>query len=462
MKPADKLCSESPRGSYGAQSAMPTVLYLVNQYPAISHTFIKREVLALERAGVRIIRVAARAAGGLVDPGDVEEEQRTTYLLQRPLDLLQAAVRLLFTQPRRFANALAMTFRMMRRSDRGVFLHIFYLIEACGVASLVRTSGATHIHAHFGTNPAEVAMLASQLSGATYSFTVHGCDEFDRPEFLGLRAKIRNAAFVAAVSYFGRAQLYRWCDRVDRDKIKLIRCGLEQEFHNTEDNAPCETARFLSVGRLCCLKGQDILIKAAAMMAAAGHQFELVIVGDGEERAELEAIIAAHRLSGIVQLRGWLSSAEVRQEMIHARALVVSSLIENLPVVIMEAMALQRVVVATHVAGIPELVIPRETGWLAPAGSIEALAAAMTQCLLTPREELQAMGRRGRELVLAQHDVDREAAALANLYARGASDRKSPRDLSRVAIGPARTAWSRVERATARWRVARTRTWFPW
>ncbi len=462
MKPAHELCSEPPRRSYGAQSVRPTVLYLVNQYPAISHTFIKREVLALERAGVRIIRVAARATGELVDPGDIEEERRTTYLLRRPRDLLQAAAWFLFMRPHRFASALAMTFRMMRRSDRGVFLHIFYLIEACGVASLVRTSGATHIHAHFGTNPAEVAMLACRLSGATYSFTVHGCDEFDRPEFLGLRAKIRNAAFVAAVSYFGRAQLYRWCDRGDRDKIKLIRCGLEHNFHNTENEAPWEPARFLSVGRLCRLKGQDILVKAAAMMAAAGHKFEVVIVGDGEERAQLEAIIDAHRLSGIVQLRGWSSSAEVRQEMIRARALVVSSLIENLPVVIMEAMALQRVVVATQVAGIPELVIPRETGWLAPAGSVEALAAAMTQCLLTPREELRAMGRRGRELVLAQHDVDREAAALANLYAGGASDRKPARDISRAAIGPVRTAWSRIERATTRWRVARTRTWFPW
>ena len=136
MKPADELCSEPPRRSYGAQSVRPTVLYLVNQYPAISHTFIKREVLALERAGVRIVRVAARATGELVDPGDIEEERRTTYLLRRPFDLLQAAVRFLFMRPRRFASALAMTFRMMRRSDRGVFLHIFYFIEACGVDAL--------------------------------------------------------------------------------------------------------------------------------------------------------------------------------------------------------------------------------------------------------------------------------------------------------------------------------------
>ena len=100
-----------------------------------------------------------------------------------------------------------------------------------------------------------------------------------------------------------------------------------------------------------------------------------------------------------------------------ARALVVSSFAENLPVVIMEAMALRRPVVATHIGGIPELVIPRETGWLVPPSSVDELATAMTECLLASREELSSMGRRGRERVLAMHDVDREAAALADLFA---------------------------------------------
>lgn len=307
---------------------------------------------------------------------------------------------------------------MMRRSDRSPLLHVLYLVEACGVAALVRAKGAAHIHAHFGTNPAEVALLASQLSGLTYSFTVHGYDEYDKPEFIGLRTKIKDSAFVAAVSYYGRSQLYRWCDGGDQGKIKLIRCGLEENFHDGAEDAPCAAARFISVGRLCREKGQDVLVRAAALMAAAGHKFEIVIVGDGEARSELESLIAALHLSGVVHLRGWLSSADVRREMTRARALVVASLAENLPVVIMEAMALRRPVVATQIAGIPELVIPQQTGWLAPASSVEALAGAMTECLMASREELWTMGRRGRERVLTLHDVDREAAALADLFGR--------------------------------------------
>ena len=322
---------------------------------------------------------------------------------------------------------------MMRRSDRGPFIHLVYLIEACRVASLVRSLGAAHIHAHFGTNPAEVALLASQLSGVTYSFTVHGCEEYDKPEFIALREKIRGAAFVASVSNYGRAQLYRWCDDIDRNKIKLIRCGLEDAFHGMADDAPNVTARFICVGRLCLLKGYDVVIEAAAVMATAGHKFEILIVGDGEARGELESLIARLRLSGTVRLGGSMSSADVRREIMGARALVVSSFAENLPVVIMEAMALRRPVVATHIGGIPELVIPRETGWLVPASSVDELAAAMTKCLLASREKLSAMGRRARERVLALHDVDREAAALADLFAeniprhRDATDAAQPR-----------------------------------
>lgn len=430
VRPVSVQREASSRSSIGNSTGRPTLLYLVNQYPAVTHTFIKREVLALERLGFHVIRVAARAGKALVDPGDTAEQERTIYLLRRPFSLLQAVTSYLLLRPHRFAKALAAALRMMRRSDRGPFMHVLYLAEACGVASHVRATGAAHIHAHFGTNPAEVALLASRLSGVTYSFTVHGYDEFDRPEFIGLRTKIHDAAFVAAVSFYGRAQLYRWCEDGDQSKIKLVHCGVDEEFCGTTE-PPCVAPRFLNVGRLCREKGQEFLVRAAAMMAAAGHKFELVIVGDGQDREALESLIAALGLSGTVRLAGWLSGAEVRREMIGARALVVASLAENLPVVIMEAMALRRVVVATQIAGIPELVIPGETGWLAPASSVEGLATAMTECLLASREELSAMAERGRERVLALHDVNHEAALLADLFLKSASGQPEEIDAER-------------------------------
>jgi colanic acid/amylovoran biosynthesis glycosyltransferase len=127
-----------------------------------------------------------------------------------------------------------------------------------------------------------------------------GYDEFDKPEFSALRTKIHGSAFVVAVSYYGRSQLYRWCNGEDHGKIKLIHCGVEQQFHAAAKDAPCKAARFLCVGRLCREKGQDILIRAAAVMAAARHKFEVVLVGDGEARAELESLIANLQLFATV------------------------------------------------------------------------------------------------------------------------------------------------------------------
>lgn len=418
--PSSAKMSTSSRLPGAGVGARPVVVYLVNQYPAVTHTFIKREILALENLGIEVVRVAVRPGAALVDPGDLIEAERTTHLARSPSWLLKAALLGVVVRPRRFAAALSSAMRLMRRSDRPPLIHLLYLVEAFGVAAKVRESGANHIHAHFGTNSAEIALLASKLSGVSYSFTVHGYDEYDRPEFIGLRAKIRAASFVAAVSYYGRSQLYRWCDKADQNKIRLVRCGLERQFHHGTEEVPCDSARLLCVGRLCREKGQDVLVRAAAMIAAAGRRFELVLVGDGEARQDLEALVAELGLWGTVRLAGWLSSVEVRREMLAARALVVGSLAENLPVVIMEAMALRRPVIATQIAGIPELVIPGQTGWLVPASSVEALAEAMTACLDASPAELLEMGRSGRERVLAFHDVDREAKRLSDLFPRDA------------------------------------------
>jgi colanic acid/amylovoran biosynthesis glycosyltransferase len=110
----------------------------------------------------------------------------------------------------------------------------------------------------------------------------------------------------------------------------------------------------------------------------------------------------------------------VRREMLAARALVLPSFGEGLPVVIMEAMALRRPVISTYVAGIPELVRPGVHGWLVPAGDVEALVEAMRACLNASPESLKCMGEAARECVLARHDVEMETAKLNALF-RGAA-----------------------------------------
>jgi colanic acid/amylovoran biosynthesis glycosyltransferase len=399
------------------------VAYLVNQYPKVSHSFIRREILALERQGVAVQRIAVRGWDGeLVDDEDQRERERTQYLLRDGVGALAMPVlRALLASPARFGRALALAWRMGRRADRPLPYHLVYLAQACRVAEWLRESGATHLHAHFGTNPAEVAMLAHALGGPPYSFTVHGPEEFDRPQFLGLGEKLRRCEFAVAISSYGRSQLYRWVEHGHWHKVRVVHCGIEQAFHAGAAGAPPPAARLVCVGRLCEQKGQLLLVQAAQRLRQRGVAFELVLAGDGEMRAEVQDAIAAAGLQAQVRITGWISSAQVREEMLAARAVVLASFAEGLPVVLMEAMALRRPVISTQVAGIPELVRPGENGWLVPAGDIDALAGALEDCLRTGSDMLARMGEAARLRVLERHDIDTEAAKLAALFGKPAA-----------------------------------------
>lgn len=394
------------------------IAYLINQYPKVSHSFIRREILALERQGLAIHRFSLRGwEGDLVDAEDFVERERTRYILQRGVPgLLRSVLEIKLTSPIRYIKALALAFRMSRRADRSLPYHLIYLAEACRLALWLKRDGITHLHAHFGTNSAEVAMLASELSGVPYSLTIHGSEEFDKPEFIGLPEKLRRTTFVAAITSYCRSQLYRHLPYAQWSKVHIVHCGLEPAFYNNVDMTLPERPRFICVGRLCEQKGQQILVEAAAILARKGIAFELVLAGDGEMRREVEALIAKHSLQSRVRITGWISSDQVKQEILDSRAMVMASFAEGLPVVIMEAMSLQRPILSTWITGVPELVIDGENGWLYPPGSAEELAQAMERCLATSAEELTRMGRLARARVLERHDIDHEVARLQQLF----------------------------------------------
>jgi colanic acid/amylovoran biosynthesis glycosyltransferase len=389
--------------------------YLVTQYPKVSHSFIRREIHALERMGFEIMRLSVRGwETGLVDASDLQERKLTKYILKAGFPgLMVATIKRALLSPARFLAALGLAIRMSRGAERPLPYHLAYLMEACWAVPQIRRHGSQHLHAHFGTNSAEVAMLIHALCGIPYSFTAHGPDEFDSPKAIGLGEKIRRSAFVVAVSNFGRSQMLRWIGQEHWDKVRVIHCGLERTFYEVPAVPVPDNPRLVCVGRLSAQKGQLILVEAAAALVRSGLKFELVLAGDGEMRGEIEAAIAHHRLGAHVRITGWIDGEQVRREIQEARILVLPSFAEGLPVVIMEAMALRRPVLTTFVAGIPELVIHEDNGWLVPAGSVGDLVRVMKTCLSTPLTVLDEMGERGRERVLKRHDIDAEVARLA-------------------------------------------------
>jgi glycosyltransferase involved in cell wall biosynthesis len=394
------------------------IAYLINQYPQASQSFIRREIAALEKLGVTVERFTVRRWDQkLVDPGDIAEQQLTRVVLDAGAPgLLIALLRALFTRPAAFFRAARLTMRCARRADRGLLLHLIYLAEACVLVKWFAESAIEHVHAHFGTNSTTVAMLCRALRGPAYSFTCHGPEEFDKPEFLKLGEKIERAAFVVAVSEFGRSQLYRWCGHAHWSKIQVVHCGVDAGFLHEPYTPIGASKKLVCVGRLAEQKGQLLLVQAAALLAKEGEDFELVLVGDGAMRGEIEKLIDTHKLQGKVRIAGWMSNDQVRQQLLESRAMVLPSFAEGLPVVCMEALALQRPVISTFVAGIPELVEPGVCGWLVPAGAIEPLADAMRAALRADDEKLRLMGEVGAQRVAAQHDAAIEAAKLSDLF----------------------------------------------
>jgi len=403
------------------------IAYFINHYPKVSHSFIRREILALERQGFEVQRIALRGWDDrLPDADDVQERERTRYVLRHGAwGLVLPTLRALLRSPARFLAAMRLAVRMAGESDRSLAYHFVYLAEACRIVPWMSGFGTRRIHAHFGTNSTEVAMLAHVLGGPPYSFTVHGPDEFLKP--MGLEEKIHRADFVVAISDFGRSQLYLRSKYADWPKIKVVHCGLEQKFHDVAGAPAAIAPRFVCVGRLTEAKGQLLLIEAVAQLAAKDVPCELVLAGDGPMRGELTHMIGRNGLEDRIRITGWISSGEVREEILAARALVLPSFAEGLPVVIMEALALRRPVLTTYIAGIPELVRPGENGWLFPAGSVSELTSAMEDCLSASAEVLQRMGNAGYDRVIARHAIDTEAGKLAELFhAPVPADRVSP------------------------------------
>lgn len=391
--------------------------YLFNCYPAPSQTALRREVTALEDLGIALHRFSLRRfKEDLVDQDDRRERERTRAVLDSgAMALIAAVLRVAAMRPRAFARALVAAIQLGFVSERGMFRALGYLAEACVLLKWFAELGITHLHTHYGTNSAAAAMFCRLLGGPPYSFTMHGPEEFDAPRANCLREKIRHAAFVVAISEFTRSQLYRWADYRDWPKIHVIYVGVSPKFLEQGPVPVPSAPRLVSIGRIVEQKGQAILIEAAARLRDRGYDFELVMVGDGPMRDEIENLIGEFDLRNRVRVTGYLSNQRVLEELVAARALVLPSFAEGLPGVFFESLALGRPVISTYIAAHPELIEPGVNGWLVPAGAIEPLVDVMAEALAADPAELERMGRAGAARIAERHHSLTQAGQLLKL-----------------------------------------------
>ncbi len=389
---------------------MIPIAYLVSEYDAPSHTFVRREVAALRAQGLEIVPFSVRH--GETGPGEA-----VTLLGRSPFAYLAALGRALLTRPRRTAAVWWLAQRHRPPGWRALLWAQFHFVEAVLLASMLEASGARRLHVHFANSGATVGMLAAELARLPWSLTLHGISETDYPAGLLLAAKIERASFVACASYFMRAQAMRLVDAGHWAKMSVVRCGIDlAALPKPPPSATGPAARIVCVGRLSPEKGYDGLLGALAATAAAGAEFEVEVIGGGPLLEPLRARAAALGLGGRVRFGGAMGETDTLARIAAADFLVLPSLMEGLPVVLMEAMALGKPVVASRVAGIPELVEDGLSGFMFAPSDWEELAAQLAR-MMAARGDWAAMGRHGRQRVEAAFCADGAAAQMARLFA---------------------------------------------
>ncbi|MFW2589667.1 glycosyltransferase [Sagittula sp. SSi028] len=399
---------------------LPKLAYLTGEYPRASDTFIQREVAALRALGHEVETCSIRTTGEehLVGPEQRAEHKRTFKVLDacKGARLLWAHLRYL-KRPGRYGRALALAWRTAPKGIKGRLYNLIYFAEAAVLADHLERQKVTHLHNHIAKASCTVAMLASELSGIPFSFTIHGPDIFFEPHHWRIDEKASRAAFVACISNFCRSQLMCFAPQQHWDRLHIIHCGVDPDRYSP---APHAGQNLLFVGRLAGVKGVPVLLQAMADLRDSHPDLRLTLIGDGPERAAIDALARQLGLHERITFMGYRSQSEVAEALTQADVFVLPSFAEGVPVVLMEAMAAAVPVVTTQIAGVPELVRDG-AGTLVPPGDAQALAKAITRWLDEPAARRVA-GQSGRAIVEAEFHIQTEAARLSSLFAAYAND----------------------------------------
>ncbi len=394
------------------------VAYLAAVFPRATDTWIQRELAALREAGVEIETFAIRRPDTehIVGAEQQAELDKVTYILEAAKSpaLAVSHAKLFIRSPRRYVDALRLAWSTKRAGVKGSLYQIFYFAEAGLLAEELRSRKIQHLHNHFGDSGCTVSMLASELSGVPFSFTLHGPGIFFEANTWRLDAKISKAAFVACISYFCRSQAAIFAEPDDVDKLHIIHCGVSTEALTPVSHDGVGT-EVIFVARLAELKGVSDLLRAVNTLVDAHPQLHLTIVGDGPERQRFEKLSKKLGLQKHVTFTGYLSQTEVADRLKRSHTLVLPSYAEGVPVSLMEALASQVPVIATQVGGVSELVEDGTNGFIVRPGDVDQLADRLDQLLSSGRLR-QSMGEAGRARTIAEFNNTYESRRLKLLF----------------------------------------------
>jgi colanic acid/amylovoran biosynthesis glycosyltransferase len=294
-------------------------------------------------------------------------------------------------------------------------MYTAYFLEAALAGDHFERHRVSDVHTHFSST---VLLILARIFRVRYSLTAHGSGEFVDVVGFHLAAKVAGATFVATVGQYGMSQVMNASDPAHWHKVVALPLGVDVEAFRPRSaprRNPGEPFRLLSVGRLSAPKGYPILIEAVALLRERGRHVTLTLVGEGPQRATLEQLIAHRGLGEFVGLAGACNHDRIAHYYGSSDAFVLSSFLEGVPVVLMEAMAMELPCIATWITGIPEIIERDFEGLLVPPASPSVIADAVERLMDDP-EQARRLGAAARRKVVAKYDLERNVERLAEEF----------------------------------------------
>jgi colanic acid/amylovoran biosynthesis glycosyltransferase len=342
-----------------------TVAYLANQFPAAVEPYVSEEIEELRRRGVHVIPGSVRMPTVAHEPG---------ILCLQPVRVrtLLRALTLVLRHRERIAGLVTQVLMRGKESPGRRLKALLHTWLGAYYAVQLQERGVDHIHVHHGYFGSWIAVVAARLLDVGFSLTLHGSDLLLEGTYLD--TKLEDCRFCVTISEYNRRYILKHFPAIDPGKIVVSRLGVEVP-------EPAESCRrvdrlrrtftLLAVGRLEAVKDHAFLVRACARLRDHGLDFKCVIAGEGRERQRLESLIRQNRLQDHLKLLGHVSGEQMDSLYRHADVVVLTSRSEGIPLVLMEAMARGRIVLAPSITGIPEIITSGRTGFLYTPGGLD-------------------------------------------------------------------------------------------
>lgn len=391
---------------------MPTIAYIANEFPSEVEWYVLEEIRELRGRGVRVIPCSARRKES--EPGLGGPEDQSLYLLPPRMKTLLTGLWLLWTKRRVMRDLLRRMFVGGNERWSARARAVAHTVLGACYAALLRNRNVQHIHVHHGYFASWIALVAARLLGVPFSMTLHGSDLLLHGRFLDM--KLDGCQFCLTVSEFNRAHILKTYPELNPEKIRVQRLGVPvSEARKHPTRPPSTRPLLLAVGRLHPVKDHVFLLRACHRLRESGMDFQCFIAGEGSERPQLEGLIAKLGLGDIVTLLGPVSRERVQHFYSMADLVVLTSRSEGIPLVLMEAMAHGRIVLAPAITGIPELVIDGKTGYLYRAGSEDDFVQ-QARAICDSLSNLGIVRQSARQHVLQHFHQQTNLAAFADFF----------------------------------------------